>query len=104
MMFTFMKPINALVLVIFSIQSMSKKCFVKCVTAPGTSLDTKEQVGCVFAGMFTSEFIQLLLCRNVCPLVLIDSWKHGTQYQMFMYLTLIKNLKYLSSINKYYHD
>lgn len=53
---------------------MTEKCFKKCISKPGTSLDSSEQVGDYY---FFKTDLFLFVCRNVLRCVWIDIWIPG---------------------------
>lgn len=54
---------------------MTEKCFKKCVSKPGTSLDNSEQVSTKLTVIILNTRKNIF--RNVLQCVWIDIWTHG---------------------------
>lgn len=58
---------------------MTEKCFKKCISKPGTTLDSSEQVHLL--NVKIQKFVFQQSFRNVLLCVWIDTWIHGIWFQ-----------------------
>lgn len=65
---------------------MTEKCFKKCISKPGSVLDTSEQVNFLFFCFLVKQKNkkQFFFSRNVLPCVWIDLWTRGILFQELM--------------------